>query len=44
MPKRPVALDIETIGQDWDSLAPSVRTYLLERAKTEGSRAPSREC
>jgi DNA polymerase elongation subunit (family B) len=38
MSMRPVALDIETIGQDWDSLAPSVQTYLLDRAKSEAKR------
>jgi len=38
MAKRPMVLDIETIGQDWDSLAPSVQAYLLDRAKSETKR------
>src|SRR5205807_9306110 len=38
MAGRPMVLDIETIGQDWDSLAPSVQTYLLDRAKNEAER------
>src|SRR5712692_4243886 len=33
-----MVLDIATIGQDWDSLAPSVQTYLLDRAKSESKR------
>lgn len=32
-PRRVVALDIETIGQDWETLSPQIQTYLTERAK-----------
>ena len=38
MPKCPVALDIETVGQDWKSLSPKVRAYLTERVKSTAKR------
>jgi 3'-5' exonuclease len=38
MERLPLALDIETIGQDWESLCPEVQAYLLDRAKTEEKR------
>ncbi len=38
MAKPPVALDIETVGQDWTSLAAEVQNYLLERARSDEQR------
>jgi len=39
MPKPAIALDIETVGREWDMLAPEVRAYLLERERDESRRA-----
>lgn len=36
--QEPLALDIETVGLDWDSLDEEVRSYLKDRAKTEQER------
>jgi DNA polymerase elongation subunit (family B) len=38
MSRCPIALDIETIGQDWNSLCPEVQTYLTENVKSEAKR------
>ncbi|HKV45166.1 MAG TPA: ribonuclease H-like domain-containing protein [bacterium] len=38
MPKSPMAIDIETVGQDWCTLAPEVQAYLLDTAKGETQR------
>ncbi len=38
MPRIPVAVDIETVGQDWDSLSADVKAYLTDRAKTDAER------
>jgi DNA polymerase elongation subunit (family B) len=39
MPKPAIALDIETVGHEWELLAPEVRAYLLERERDETRRA-----
>jgi DNA polymerase elongation subunit (family B) len=38
MPRIPVAVDIETVGQDWETLPVAVRTYLTDHAKTDAQR------
>ncbi len=38
MAKSSVALDIETVGQDWTTLAAEVQNYLLERARSDEQR------
>ncbi|HLW60942.1 MAG TPA: ribonuclease H-like domain-containing protein [bacterium] len=38
MAKPPIAIDIETVGQDWGTLAPEVQAYLLDTAKGETQR------
>jgi len=38
MPKPTIALDVETVGHEWESLAPEVRTYLLDRERDESRR------
>ncbi len=38
MPRLPLALDIETVGQDWESLSQEVQAYLLDRAKSDAKR------
>ena len=35
----PLVFDIETVGLGWDTLAPDVQEYLLERARSEEERA-----
>src|SRR5579864_942171 len=35
MPRAVVGVDIETVGQDWESLSPQVQTYLSGAAKGE---------
>ncbi|HYM70464.1 MAG TPA: ribonuclease H-like domain-containing protein [bacterium] len=39
MPRPAIALDIETVGHEWEMLAPEVRAYLLERERDESRRA-----
>lgn len=38
MIRSPLAIDIETVGLDWDILDPEVQNYLLNRAHTEEER------
>lgn len=35
MPRPVIGLDIETVGQDWETLSPRVQTYLSEASKGE---------
>ena len=43
MPRSVVALDIETAGQEWETLSLPVQTYLHERSKADGDPDAARE-
>jgi DNA polymerase elongation subunit (family B) len=43
MPRPVVAVDIETVGQDWESLAPRVQEYLVESQRGDAGEEAAKE-